>query len=107
MIEFKNMKEDRIQKTVYLTSLKLSDQIQDVMKVKGFGSFSGYVNHLIANDIHNPLKNDFSQIERTYKANIKMYRDFSFSLIDAKESAKNICLIQFDKKFESFIKNLD
>jgi hypothetical protein len=36
-----------------------------------------------------------------------MYRDFSFSLVDSKESAQKICLLQFDQKFESFIKKLN
>jgi len=99
--------KDKVQKTFYLPSKEFEEQVTERLAKLGFNGFSAYVNHLIANDIHNPLRDDFKAIERTYKANIKMYRDFSFSLFDAKDSAQKICLLQFDKKFESFIKNLD
>ena len=98
---------DKVQKTFYIPSKEFEEQVIERLQKLGFNGFSAYVNHLIANDINNPLRDDFNTIERTYNANIKMYRDFSFSLFDAKESAKKICFIQFDKKFESFIKNLD
>jgi hypothetical protein len=98
---------DKVQKSFYLPSKEFEEQVIERLQKLGFNGFSAYVNHLIANDINNPLRDDFKAIERAYNANIKMYRDFSFSLFDAKESAKKICLIQFDKKFESFIKNLD
>ena len=101
------MNESRIQKTVYLTSIDFSDQIQDVMKLKGFGSFSGYINHLICKDIESINEHENNQVEGRYNAYVRMYRDFSFTLIDAKKKAKGICLIEFPKKFESFIKNLD
>jgi len=101
------MKEDKVQKTFYIPSKEFEEQVIERLQKLGFNGFSAYVNHLIANDINNPLRDDFNTIERAYNANIKMYRDFSFSLFDAKESAKKICFIQFDKKFESFIKNLD
>ena len=98
---------DKVQKTFYIPSKEFEEQVIERLQKLGFNGFSAYVNHLIANDINNPLRDDFKAIERVYNANIKMYRDFSFSLFDARESAKKICLIQFDKKFESFIKNLD
>ena len=98
---------DKVQKTFYIPSKEFEEQVIERLQKLGFNGFSAYVNHLIANDINNPLRDDFNTIERAYNANIKMYRDFSFSLFDAKESAKKICFIQFDKKFESFIKNLD
>ena len=101
------MKEDKVQKTFYIPSKEFEEQVVERLQKLGFNGFSAYINHLIANDINNPLRDDFNTIERAYNANIKMYRDFSFSLFDAKESAKKICFIQFDKKFESFIKNLD
>jgi len=99
--------KDKVQKSIYLPSQDFEKQVMDRLAKLGFNGFSAYVNHLIANDIHNPLRDEFKAIERTYKANIKMYRDFSFSLVDSKESAQKICLLQFDQKFESFIKKLN
>ena len=90
--------KDKVQKTFYLPSKEFEEQVMDRLTKLGFNGFSAYVNHLIANDIHNPFKDDLKAIERTYKANIKMYRDFSFSLVDSKESAQKICLLQFDQK---------
>ena len=101
------MKEDRVQKTVYITSIDLDEQIKDVMKLKGFGGFSAYVNHLICKDIENLIGDEKNQIERTYRATTRMYKDFSFSVRDAKEYSRKICLLQFPAKYESFIKNLD
>ena len=98
---------DKVQKTFYIPSKEFEKQVTERLKKLGFNGFSAYVNHLIANDINNPLRDDFKAIERTYNANIKMYRDFSFSLVDSKESAQKICLLQFDQKFESFIKKLN
>jgi hypothetical protein len=99
--------KDKVQKSIYLPSQDFEKQVMDRLAKLGFNGFSAYVNHLIANDIHNPLQDEFKVIERTYKANIKMYRDFSFSLVDSKESSQKICLLQFDQKFESFIKKLN
>ncbi len=99
--------KDKVQKTFYLPSKEFEEQVTERLTKLGFNGFSAYVNHLIANDIHNPFKDDLKSIERTYKANIKMYRDFNVSLFEAKESAQKICLLQFDKKFESFIKKLN
>ena len=79
-------KMDKVQKSIYLPSQEFEKQVMDRLAKLGFNGFSAYVNHLIANDINNPLRDDFKAIERTYNANIKMYRDFSFSLFDTADS---------------------
>ena len=101
------MNKERVQKTVYLPSREFEEQVTERLTVLGFGSFSAYVNHLIANDNKIHSTDELNQIQRNYKANIRMYRDFSFSLQDAKEYAKRITLLTFGDKFEGFIKNLD
>lgn len=101
------MKEDKVQKSFYMPSREFEERVNKRINDLGFNGFSAYINHLIANDIQIHSQDDLKVIQRTYKATIRMYKDFSFSLQDAKEYARNICLLQFEKKFEEFIKKLD